>query len=71
MEKEKDHPKEELIIRAGQVELISWPESQGCIGCPYAGLILSSGKSVGIVGDPTYTCLCNDRSKVPCDNPEA
>ena len=56
----------ENITQTGLVELIQWPESQGCIGCPVAALV----DKPEIVGSSAYICLATDRNKHFCDNPE-
>ena len=56
----------ENIITEGKVDLIPWPTSQGCIGCPRGNLVHQSD----IVGSSTYICLAEDRTKLICDNPE-
>lgn len=50
----------------GLVNLISWPESQGCIGCKFANLV----HQTNLIESSTYICLAKDKSKVFCDNPE-
>ena len=54
------------LITAGKVDLIPWPESQGCVGCSFANLVHQSSN----VGSSAYICLIKDRTKVLCDNPE-
>ncbi|OGM08866.1 hypothetical protein A2Z67_02555 [Candidatus Woesebacteria bacterium RBG_13_36_22] len=58
--------KENMVV-ARKVELIPWPESQGCIGCQFAALVHQSET----IGSSTYICLAKDKSKVSCDNPDS
>ena len=58
----------ENLITAGPVDLIPWPESQGCIGCKFTALV--NPKNPETYLDSTYVCLAKDRKKALCDNPE-
>ena len=55
-------------MKTGQVELIPWPESQGCVGCKFGALVQTTDPKKHM--DSAYICIAEDRKRALCDNPE-